>query len=249
MRRGYELLADGDVSQPVENEMIYPNFKMRIVRPLSEREELQVCVILINGRVMMKVTGKSKAEKIVSGLNATKWNKKPFKVMKFFSGNQIIVCDLDGTMSDHRHRAHHAEAKRWDEYYAGIAFDPPRLDTLAVLTSLAKLNTSFTPLVLFLTGRPRSYRGVTYDWLERHLPDVYPLDIVMRWDGDRRPGVIVKPKLLREWLASHGLSTDNVLCAIDDHTPMCRAWREMGIPAWDVGALPPLEADQADRAD
>lgn len=36
---------------------------------------------------------------------------------------KYIICDLDGTLCDHRHRIYLAWSKQWDSYNAGCVAD------------------------------------------------------------------------------------------------------------------------------
>jgi phosphatidate phosphatase APP1 len=102
------------------------------------------------------------------------------------------VIDIDGVVADVRHRLHLIEArpKRWEEFFASAAEDPP-LDTgVRLVRELAADHD-----VLWLTGRPERNRALTEQWLaDQDLPDA---PLVMRPDRDFRPSRLTKREELR----------------------------------------------------
>ena len=117
----------------------------------------------------------------------------------------IVLCDIDGTISDHSGRFHHVSGpvKNWPSYYGAMGDDPPIPAAQKVLPRLAKM---LGQNLVFHTGRPSTYRDVTCEWLLRHfdidltpktLADVITIPrIVMRKEGDYRPAVVYKEELL-----------------------------------------------------
>jgi hypothetical protein len=117
----------------------------------------------------------------------------------------IVVCDLDGTISDHSHRFHYVQSKpkNWPAYYAGIPDDPP---IAGAQRMLPKLSVQGKAWLMFLTGRPERTRTVTEDWIAKHFPNVpQPMkgirditfvhghsSLLMRTDDDHRPAVTYK---------------------------------------------------------
>ncbi len=83
-------------------------------------------------------------------------------------GGPAVVVDVDGVISDASSRQHLAQARRWDEFFAGCPDDPPLEATVALVGSLAADLT-----VVLLTARPWHLLSDTLGWLKMHE---------VRWD-------------------------------------------------------------------
>ncbi len=105
----------------------------------------------------------------------------------------ILLVDIDGTVSDHSHRAHHVmqAPKNWDAYYGAMHLDPP---IEAAQKALFKLFARHLTILL-LTGRPEEYREVTHQWLDRHLPFIMHRPF-MRPTGSREPSWAFKERIV-----------------------------------------------------
>ncbi len=143
-----------------------------------------------------------------------------------------VIVDLDGTLCDHRHRVSAAIDGRWDEYHAGIPDDAVHSDVADVIRVFWENGYD----IIACTGRPVAYLGKTMEWLLRHN---IPVDsFVMRPEGDFRPDHQVKPERLAdhlglaspEELASAGMIT----VILDDRDKVVEAWRNLGLPCWQV---------------
>lgn len=152
---------------------------------------------------------------------------------------KIIVCDLDGTLSDCKHRQHLAAAGDWDGFHALMHKDPP---VAAVLNFLDSAYDILDWRVIFLTGRPEAFRSVTVKWLDEICgfgPERY-IDLLMRpkddWDSD----IIVKPRLLYESLnegvlgpLTEGYDKERLLF-LEDRDRVTAMWRDLGYTCWQV---------------
>lgn len=82
-----------------------------------------------------------------------------------------IVVDLDGTLADNRHRAHLAEAKKWDEFHALMGEDAVFEDVLNTIWCIfGDIDNDYATFdyavsVVFLTARDEKYRELTEAWL------------------------------------------------------------------------------------
>ena len=66
----------------------------------------------------------------------------------------IVICDLDGTISDDTHRQGSAREEKWDKYNSLAIDDPPVRDVITVINSL--------PWDVHIwTGRPDKFREIT----------------------------------------------------------------------------------------
>lgn len=134
-----------------------------------------------------------------------------------------ILCDLDGTLCDHRHRLAYAHSKDWDNYNGLSGADRPVEPVLDVLQTFAEVGKK----VGIITARPDNVRDITQGWLDRHEVPCHWL--VMRKYGDLRSDHIVKLEAaLYRWLPV------DVLFVLDDRDGVVSAWRNNGYTCFQV---------------
>ena len=162
----------------------------------------------------------------------------------------LIVCDIDGTISDCRHRQHLAVGRDWDAFHSLADLDPP---IGAVVWFLEEMRTT-GHTIIFLTGRPEYLRTLTLKWLESacdfSLNEDY-VELLMRPKDEFRPDYVIKPELLAKSLCDgefgryvrnrHGATFDvmkpqgwlssNVLL-LDDRDRVVEMWRNLGYDCW-----------------
>jgi len=150
------------------------------------------------------------------------------------SNKHIVICDLDGTLADVRHRLHHLEGKKdWAAFNAACVDDPPFEDIISVVSTLSCEGQTFDwkPLELYiLSGRNEIVRAETEVWLEKHFG--YYSNLLMRGANDKRPDVEVKLDMARQI----GATPDNVLCIFDDRQCVVDMWRANGFRVLQVAA-------------
>jgi hypothetical protein len=150
----------------------------------------------------------------------------------------VIVCDLDGTLADCEHRVHHVQKtdgsglKRkpdWDAFYAGIPQDGVNPAVNAILYSVTAGHERPCEII-FCSGRPEKYRGMTVDWLSR-VAHFYPSEytLLMRADGDYRSDDVVKQEILDKHIPK-----DRVLFVLDDRQRVVDMWRRNGLTCLQV---------------
>ena len=102
-----------------------------------------------------------------------------------------VVFDIDGVLSDGRHREHFLSArpKDWASFFAMLGDDAPITAGIERLGELRRLN----PCVL-LSGRPERTRAATITWLESH--GIAGLPLHLRPDRDYRPAPEFKADVL-----------------------------------------------------
>jgi len=130
----------------------------------------------------------------------------------------LAVIDIDGVVADVRHRLHLVESrpKRWDEFFALAADDPPLPTGVELVLSLAPDHD-----IVWLTGRPERIRRVTSRWLEAHgLPSSR---LLMRGGRDFRPARIAKREQLRQLRAER-----EVAVVVDDDPDVVATLTEDG---------------------
>lgn len=154
----------------------------------------------------------------------------------------FVVCDIDGTIADIKHRLHfvkppnthlHTEGaiegldfkKDWKSFFEASPSDPVRHDTLGLLANA--LGTDHE--IIFVTARPETYRKQTEEWIQRHVPGY--TTIIMRAAHDKRPDTEVKKDIYEQYLKHY-----HVFYVIDDRPAVIRMWREQGLEVIDVGS-------------
>ena len=97
----------------------------------------------------------------------------------------IVVLDIDGTIANNDHRAHHVDGEKKD----WAAFLKPHLVAKDVLIEGAQRGLGhFQKLnyrIIFLTGRNESLRDTTTEWIQAQLGiDVDDDSLIMRGTGN-----------------------------------------------------------------
>ena len=154
----------------------------------------------------------------------------------------VIICDIDGTIADVRHRLHYIQnpdgTKKkkpdWDAFHAACVDDPVFDDVITVVDSLriGSCGCGYSGNNLYiLSGRNDVVRQQTEKWLDDHAFPHYEA-LVMRKAGDRRPDTEVKLEMIRQL----GLTPHDVLCIFDDRQCVVDMWRENGYRVMQVAA-------------
>lgn len=135
------------------------------------------------------------------------------KIEQDESKMNVMVFDIDGTLSDSSHR--HIFSDNDEEIYNDKVIK-------AVQTIC---NSNYPEQIIFVSGRSEKYHDVTEKWIKDKVfcNNNAPL-IYMRKSGDMRKDTIVKEEIFRE------ISKDfNILYAIDDRLSVTRHLRKLGI--------------------
>lgn len=139
----------------------------------------------------------------------------------------FVICDLDGTIADIRHRLHFVrqEPKDWIGFFEAIPNDTPRPEVLAMLETHRKAKRD----IILVSGRSDAYRRETEDWLSYF--DIDYEGLFMRQKGDHRPDTIVKEEMLNRYF--HDKS--DIKEVIDDRPSVLCMWESYGLRVVDVG--------------
>lgn len=134
---------------------------------------------------------------------------------------KIIICDIDGTLADHRHRLKYISGVTtdWDAYYEDVDKDPPIIPVIKLIHAMHHVGHA----IFYFTGRTERYRSKTAAWLYQHCCPDAPL--FMRETGDYRPDYILKAEMFKQQISD----PNRVLFAIEDRQRVCQMWRELGI--------------------
>lgn len=143
----------------------------------------------------------------------------------------VILCDLDGTLADIKHRLHfvkvpEGEKKDWKSFFAGIKDDKIRIDTLDRVLAYEKAGHQ----IFFVSARPDNYRAETEAWLHEYYGLPWA-GLIMRSKNDSRPDTDVKRDMYTKFFAKLPIET-----VIDDRPVVIRMWQELGVPVIDVGS-------------
>ena len=151
---------------------------------------------------------------------------------------ELIVCDLDGTLCDVKHRQHLAQAGQWDEFHSLLGKDEPRAMVWAFLQMALDLQSTGMPgpEIIFLTGRPSNFRGETVKWLSEkcdlQLDDDYR-DLLMRPVGDFSSDTVLKEQALKDYLETNVIDQRMVLI-LDDREKVVAHLRDIGYDVWQI---------------
>lgn len=136
----------------------------------------------------------------------------------------IIIYDLDGCLSDDRHRLHllpegsPADNAAYKDYNDRMALDEPmnkHLWAVAEEGDCARV---------VITARPAAYFQITQDWLEHNFGGEFHL--MMRPEGNMEPSPKLKGDLVRRMML-HG---HHIAYAFDDRQDILDAYAALGIP-------------------
>ena len=144
--------------------------------------------------------------------------------------NGIVICDLDGTLADIRHRKHFVEQtpKDWKNFFAGIAADDLRMDVMDRVMAHENAGRE----VFLVSGRPDDTREVTEAWLEAKANGYrFYRTLFMRRAGDHRPDTDVKREIYDRYFKGR-----KIVDVIDDRPRLVCMWRDLGLPVTDVGS-------------
>ena len=134
--------------------------------------------------------------------------------------NLAVISDIDGTISDRRHRLKFlAEKKDWKSFFAHLSEDPPIQSTIDKLIEHYNQGTR----IIFVTGRPEDYKKETLEWLNKHLP-FQDFDLIMRPSKNYEKDIVIKRKILLTIL-----KTFQVIKVFDDQEDLIQMWKEEGL--------------------
>jgi len=132
-----------------------------------------------------------------------------------------IIFDLDGTLTDYSHRAHHLTPPNRDmmTFFSKMEDDTVYEWCLNILLEAQRAGY----VVILLTGRPDSFRPHTERWLKKHNIS-YDM-LLMRKADDFRPGAVVKEEIFRAEI----LGKCHVQLAVDDNPRIIKMWQQLDV--------------------
>ncbi|MCX9024649.1 MAG: AAA family ATPase [Candidatus Methanoperedens sp.] len=134
-----------------------------------------------------------------------------------------VICDLDGTLCDIRHRLHHVrrtdgKKKDWKSFFEDLDKDTIHTWCVTVLRGAVQDGAK----VVFCSGRPDNHKKQTKKWLEDH--DFIYEPLYMRPRGDSREDSVIKEIILDFEL----LTRYTPYFFIDDRKRVVDMWRARG---------------------
>lgn len=134
------------------------------------------------------------------------------------------VFDLDGTLSDGRHRLHLLPSKdianrtdSWDAFNLAADGDMPILDNIRLMNELYQ----FGKRIIILTGRSDVAKHLTIKWLWEHGCNYN--DIIMRPASDHRRDIEFKEEKLKE------VGLERIVACFDDLEHVAKHIRKLGV--------------------
>lgn len=154
-----------------------------------------------------KPVGRAVIDRMALQNGMIEWGEKP-----------LLLCDIDGTLSDGSHREHlvNGEKKDWPAYFALLSDDAPNSYVIHKVNDLYSTHT-----VCLVSGRPDTYQHETMRWLEKQgVPYQW---LFMRAGSDKRPDTDIKADFLKH------LPKEKIALVLDDRPSVCRMWEENGL--------------------
>lgn len=129
-----------------------------------------------------------------------------------------IIADVDGTVADS------GPCGRGPFDWDRVGEDHPQLD---VINAIDCYRTAMGMPLIMMTGRMEQCRDLTWSWLRMFLSHDA---LLMRPDGDHRPGPIVKLEMYRRCVEPFV----KVVAVFEDDVEAVRMWRSVGLRTYDV---------------
>ena len=138
---------------------------------------------------------------------------------------RIAIFDVDGVISDHRHREHHVlkDPKNWDSFYAEMGKDLLVQDTFQLMKSL--VNNGWE--IIFITGREMTIEKyhTTINWFKDNEIYIHG-NLHMRPENDRREDYEIKEEKVRKYVLERNY---DVIIAFDDRIQNIEMYKRLGI--------------------
>lgn len=136
---------------------------------------------------------------------------------------KAIIVDLDGTLCNIDHRlpliTTPDKKKDWTNFYESMIYDMPNMWCYDLITKYSKDDVA----ILYVTGRPDTYRSHSMDWLRRYSCPISELH--MRPSKDNRKDSIIKKEIFESYIQP----VYEILFCIEDRSSVVQMWRSQGL--------------------
>jgi hypothetical protein len=146
--------------------------------------------------------------------------------MKSVTVRNVVLVDIDHTISAAWHRDHMIGATSWDEYHEKAIHDDPIDDIVDLIWCLRDSKYD----VVAITSRPEKWRKLTIDWLVDNAINID--ELLMRPDDDFTPSPESKLNLAK----SRFPTFENILFLLEDRQDICDVFEKEGITVLQVRA-------------
>ncbi len=139
--------------------------------------------------------------------------------------SKIVLCDLDGTLSDTEHRVHYVRGRNrdYESFFAASKDDEPIEPVITLVRALADAGHK----IHIVSGRRDDTLADTEEWLKKH--GVPYERILLRPFSDRTPDHILK----RRWFEAD-YKVEDILLALEDRARVVAMYRELGVTCLQV---------------
>lgn len=156
--------------------------------------------------------------------------KMALQYKDYLKGEKVIICDLDGTLCNVKHRLHFVqkpdgEPKDWEGFFNHMMSDTPNDNVKKDIVGLYLAGYK----IIFVSARPEKYRAFTVDWLRDHV-GLEEYLLIMRENGDSRKDTLVKEEIYNKYLKNL-----TIVKIYDDRPSVIRMWRSKGLEVVDCG--------------
>ncbi len=134
----------------------------------------------------------------------------------------IIICDLDGTLSLTQHRQHFLP-KDWKSFFEVCVDDPPNIPVINLLNTLNCIGYK----IYIFSGRSEVVKEQTIKWLWKHK--VFYKELYMRKADDFRPDNILKKEMFDLYV-----DKDRLAWIFDDRDKVLQMWRKEKLTCFQV---------------
>ena len=151
--------------------------------------------------------------------------------MNQYKDKRIVICDIDGTIADCKHRLHYIyknpEESDYERFYSQVQNDKPIESVISEVKGMINDETA----IIFVSSRPEKYRKQTVEWLNEHFGPLGEA-LLLRKAGDFRDANIVKEEIYEEHLKDL-----NIIKVFEDRLNIIEMWRRKGLDVVECGAL------------
>lgn len=206
----------------IDDTNIHPKHAQRIaelVKGLAEVEVIDFMHVDVETCIARDLTrANSVGERVIRRMwkEYLGWEKP--KLVQDVTLPKAIICDLDGTLALLNGRS---------------PYDATNCDQDLLNQPVADIVMKFQATghaIVFLSGREDKFREPTVRFLQQHLGETFPYQLIMRISGDMRKDSVIKQELLEREIVPHWY-VDFVL---DDRNQVVDMWRGLGLTCLQV---------------